>query len=103
MPKRALGNRGYRFVPAGPLTDPMRARELAGRLQKQHGLTLQGVPLCLGRLESSDFAPLPTQRKDAVKAFWTAYFAAAGGPAEVRFDGKGILADTERDCVGGKR
>jgi hypothetical protein len=93
----------YRFVSAGSLASPARARELAERLHGQHGFTLQGVTLCLGRLESSDFASLSAQRKEAVKAFWTAYFAAGGEPAEIRFDGTGILADAERGCLGGKR
>jgi len=93
----------YRFVSASSLTNPARARELAARLREQHGFLLQGVPLCLGRLESSDFAPLSSQRKEAVQAFWTAYFAAAGEPAEIQFDGTGILADTERGCFSGKR
>lgn len=64
---------------------------------------LQGVSLCLGRLESSDFAPLSAQRKEAVQAFWTAYFVTGGEPVEIQFDGTGILADTERDCFSGKR
>jgi hypothetical protein len=65
------------FVSAGSLTRPARARELAARLCERHGFMLQGVSLCLGRLESSDFAPLSAERKEAVKAFWMAYFAAA--------------------------
>jgi hypothetical protein len=93
----------YRFVSAGSLTSSARARELAARLREQHGFMLQRVPLCLGRLESSDFAPLTTQRKEAVQAFWTAYFASGGEPAEIQFDGTGILADTERGCFSGKR
>jgi hypothetical protein len=93
----------YRFVSAGSLANPGHARDLAAHLREQHGFTLHGVPLCLGRLESSDFAPLAAQRKEAVQAFWTAYFAAGGEPAEIRFDGTGILADTERGCFGGKR
>jgi hypothetical protein len=93
----------YRFVSAGSLTSPARARELAERLREQHGFALQGVPLCLGRLESSDFAPLSVQRKEAVQAFWTAYFAAGGESAEIQFDSTGILANAERGCVGGKR
>jgi hypothetical protein len=93
----------YRFVSAGSLTSPVHARQLAARLREQHGFTLQGVPLCLGRLESSDFAPLAAQRKDAVQAFWAAYFAAGGESAGIRFDGTGILADTERGCFGGKQ
>jgi hypothetical protein len=93
----------YRFVSDRSLTSPGRARQLAARLHEQHRFTLQGVPLCLGRLESSDFGPLSAQRKEAVQAFWAAYFAAGGEPAEIRFDGTGTLADTERGCFGGKR
>jgi hypothetical protein len=93
----------YNFVSSGPLASPARARQLAARLREQHGFTLQGVPLCLGRLESSDFAPLPAQRKEAVQAFWAAYFADKGKLGEIQFDGTGILADTERGCFGGSR
>jgi hypothetical protein len=93
----------YNFVSAGPLANPARARELAARLREQHGFTLQGVPLYLGRLESSDFARLPAQRKKAVQAFWAAYFADGGKPREIQFDGTGMLADTERGCFGRKR
>jgi hypothetical protein len=92
-----------RFVTAGSLASPVRARELAGRLREQHGFMLQGIPLCLGRLESSDFAPLSAQRKESVKAFWTAYFAAGGVQAEIKFDGTGILVNADRGCLGGKR
>jgi hypothetical protein len=90
----------YRFVSADSLANPARARRLAVRLREQHGFTLQGVPLCLGRLESSDFAPLSAQRKDTVQAFWTAYFAAGGDPIAIRYDGTGMLADAEHGCFG---
>jgi hypothetical protein len=80
-----------------------RTRQLTGRLRAQHGFTLQGVSLCLGRLESSDFAPLSAQRKEAVQAFWIAYFAAGCEQTEIHFDGTGILADAEHGCFGGKR
>jgi hypothetical protein len=93
----------YRFVSADSLASPARARQLAAHLHEQHNFTLQGVSLCLGRLESNDFAPLSAQRKEAVQAFWTAYFAAGGEPAEIQFDGTGILANTGRGCFGGKR
>jgi hypothetical protein len=93
----------YNFVSAGPLVTPARARQLAALLREKHGFTLQGVPLCLGRLESSDFAPLPAQRKEAVQAFWAAYFAAAGESAEIQFDGTGILSGANCGCLGGKR
>jgi hypothetical protein len=93
----------YRFVSNSSLESPALASQLATHLHEQHGFTLQGVPLCLGRLESSDFAQLSAQRKEAVQAFWATYFAAGGEPAEIQFDGTGILADTERGCFGGKR
>ncbi len=92
----------YRFVSTTELASPVSARQLAARLRDLHGFTLQGVPLCLGRLESSDFAPLSAQRKDAVQAFWTVYFAADGEPAEIQFDGTGMLADADHGCFGGK-
>jgi hypothetical protein len=93
----------YSFVSSGSLASPSRARGLAARLREQHGFRMQGVTLCIGRLESSDFAPLATLRKESVQAFWTAYFAAAGEPAEIQFDGTGILADSGRGCLDGKR
>jgi hypothetical protein len=93
----------YRFVSSGSLSSPARARDLAARLRAQHRFALQGVPLCLGRLESSDFAPLSAQRKEAVQAFWTAYLAAGDQPAEIRFDGTGILADADSGCFGRKQ
>lgn len=74
----------YRFVSARSLANSTNARKLAGHLHEQHGFTLQGVHLCLGRLESSDFAPLPAQRKEAVSAFWTACFA--GGVSQPKSD-----------------
>jgi hypothetical protein len=95
-------DRTYRFVSDGAMASSARARQFAAHLREQHGFTLQGVPLCLGRLESSDFAPLSAQRKEAVQAFWTAYFAARGEPTEIQFDGTGMLADGERDCIAGK-
>lgn len=93
----------YHFTSDRSLLNPAHARELATRLRAQHGFALQGVPLCLGRLESSDFAPLSAQRKEAVQAFWAAYFGAGDQSAEIRFDGTGILTDTDRGCFSSKR
>jgi hypothetical protein len=93
----------YNFVTAGSLASPAHARQLAVRLHEQHGFTLQGVPACLGLLESSDLSPLSAQRKEAVQAFWTAYFAAGGEAAEIHVDGTGILTDAESGCFDGKR
>jgi hypothetical protein len=93
----------YNFVLAGSLASPAHARQLAAHLREKHSFMMQGVTPCLGHLESSDFAPLAAQRKEAVRAFWTEYFAAGSQPAEIQFDGAGILADADRSCVGGKR
>ena len=60
------------------------------------------MPICLGRLESLDFAPLPAQRKDAVQAFWNAYLGTGSEPVEIRFDGTGMIADVDSGCLGGK-
>jgi hypothetical protein len=51
------------------------------------------LPVCLGRLESSDFATLPAQRKEVVQAFWTEYFSDAGAPTEIQLDGTGMLTE----------
>jgi len=47
---------------------------------------MRGMSVCLGRLESSDFGPLPAQGKDAVHSFWSTYYASSGEPAEIQFD-----------------
>jgi hypothetical protein len=93
----------YRITSVRSLSNPARTCQLASQLRKRHGFARSGVPLCLGRLESSDFAPLSARRKEAVQAFWTSYFAAWGKPAEIQFDGTGILADVEHGCFGGKQ
>lgn len=92
----------YRFVSADSLASPMRTRQLAAHLREQHGFTLQGVPLCLGRLESRDFASLSTQRKEAVQAFWAAYFAEKGETPEIHFDGTGMLSGAGHGCTATK-
>jgi hypothetical protein len=72
------------------------------RLRAPHGLALHGVPLCPGRLESSGFASLTAENKEAINAFWKTYFSAGGETTEIKFDGAGILANTERGRFGGK-
>ena len=79
----------------------MRGRELAIHHREQHSFTLQGVPLCPGRLASSEFAPLSAHRQEAAQAFWTAYFAGVGESTEMRFDSMGTLTDAERGCFRG--
>jgi hypothetical protein len=93
----------YRFVSAKELASSTAGQELAVRLHSQHGFALRGIPLCLGRLESTDFVSLSFQRREAVQAFWMAYFEAGGLPVEIQFDGTGILADTEHRCAVGSQ
>jgi hypothetical protein len=93
----------YRFVSAGELATPPRARQLATFIRDQHGFAMHGIPLCLGRLESSDFTRLSAQRKAAVQSFWGTYFAAGGEFTEIQFDGTGILTNADRGCFWGKR
>jgi hypothetical protein len=93
----------YRFVSDRSLADPTGARELAVNLRKQNGFGLPGVSFCLGRLESGDYIPLAGGRQEAVAAFWTEYLAAGGGSPEIGFDGTELLADTEHQCLVGKR
>jgi hypothetical protein len=64
----------YNFVGDNSVATPTRARALGVRLRVKHGFQVQGVLSRLGRLESTDFAPLSVQRKEAVKAFWETYF-----------------------------
>jgi hypothetical protein len=91
----------YRFVSAGELATPEHARQLGAQLREQRGFKMRRVPLCLGRLESTDFAPLSVERREAVDAFWAAYFAAGREQPEIQFDGTGILANAGHGCSWG--
>jgi hypothetical protein len=63
-------------------------------LRTDRSFSLTSVPVCLGRLESSDFAPLSAQRKEAVQAFWAEYLNDRGQAPALRFDGTGLLTGT---------
>lgn len=82
----------YRFVSSPRLSNPARARALAIGLRQERSFALPGVPVCLGRLESRDFAPLTPKRKEAVQAFWAEYLSDRGQAPVLRFDGTGLLA-----------
>jgi hypothetical protein len=82
----------YRFVHAPELANVARAETLAARLRTKRGFALPGVPVCLGRLESSDSRSLSLERKEAVQAFWTEYLDDRGKAPNIRFDGTGMLA-----------
>jgi hypothetical protein len=90
----------YRFVSAPQLANNARARALASALRSERQFALPGIPICLGHLESSDFAPLSRQRKDAVQAFWTAYLTEKNRWPEFRFDGTGMLTGSD-GCFSG--
>ncbi len=88
----------YRFVSSPQLTSAPRARALAATLRPERAFALRSIPVCLGRLESRDFAPLSPQRKEAVQAFWIEYLRDESNVPDVRFDGTGLLTD-EAGCV----
>lgn len=83
-----------RFTNDAALTSTSRARALAARLRAVHGLAMHGVVVCLGRLESTDYASLSPQRKKAVTAFWRAYLADGRHTPEIQVDGIGLLSGT---------
>jgi hypothetical protein len=82
----------YRFITAPQLANLSRARALAVGLRTERSFALPEVPVCLGRLESSDFVPLSPQRKEAVQAFWAEYLNDRGQAPALRFDGTGLLS-----------
>jgi len=88
----------YPFVSDWSLGNPTRAHDLAVLIHKQTGFALSGVNICPGHLECNDFASLTAERREAIEAFWTAYFATGGASVEIGFDSTSILADPERDC-----
>lgn len=85
----------YRFVSAPQLANNARAKALASALRSERQFALPRIPICLGHLESSDFAPLSLQRKDAVQAFWTTYLTEKDHKPEFHFDGTGMLTGTD--------
>ena len=93
---------GYRFVSSPQLANAGRARALAVVTRTDRRFALPGVPVCLGRLESSDFAPLSPQRKEAVQAFWAEYLNDRGQAPALRFDGTGMLTG-DSECYDGSK
>jgi hypothetical protein len=90
----------YRFVSATQLSNDSRAKAFALALRSEREFALEAVPICVGRLESSDFAPLSPQRKDAVQTFWVAYLTDKDRLPELHFDGTGMLTGND-GCSGG--
>ena len=92
----------YHFVSSPQLANAGRARALAVALPTDRQFALPGVPVCLGHLESSDFAPFSPQRKEAVQAFWAEYLNDRGQTPALRFDGTGMLTGNAGCCDDGK-
>jgi hypothetical protein len=84
----------HEFVRDRALTSQARARVLAADLRAERGFVLPRATLCLGRLESRDFLPLPEERKAAVQAFWVEYLSDKGKAPELHIDGTGLLSGT---------
>lgn len=91
-----------RFVSSPQLVNPARARAFAAELRVERQFDLPEVPVCLGRLESRDFAPLAPGRKEAVEAFWAEYLNDRGQAPVLRFDGAGLLT-SNAGCDGESR
>lgn len=83
----------YRFTSASALAYPAHARALASQLRTERGFTLKEVTVCLGRLESTDYGQLLAQRKEAVNAFWQAYFTNQNREEEIQMDGMACLTE----------
>jgi hypothetical protein len=91
----------YRFVSDRPSANSSLARVLAPRVRANHTFSLQGACLCLGRLESTDYAALSPRRKAAIEAVWKAYFEEhehAPDIYDIYMDGPGMLAGMDNAC-----
>jgi hypothetical protein len=88
----------YDFATDRALSNPKSARDLAAALRGLHSFAAEGTQVCLGRLESAEFERLPPSRKEAVGAFWMAYFTEAGCAPEIRLDGLSLLTESDRVC-----
>jgi hypothetical protein len=91
----------YRFASDRALATPEPARALAAHLRAERQFARNGIPICLGRLESSDFTSLAPRRKEAVQAFWAAYLSDHDKTPEILLDGTEILAGVGRECSRG--
>jgi len=92
-------NGTFNFASAPYLANISRARALATRLRTADGFPLRGVPICLGRLESVDFATLSPKRQKAIDAFWETYLADGSHTPEIVIDGLGMLRSPHPPCL----
>jgi len=88
----------YQFVTDQALASPKTARNLASELRELHAFAVDGTQICLGRLESVQFEYLSSSRKEAIRVFWSAYFAQDGRAPEIQLDGVGMLAGNDAAC-----
>ena len=85
----------YDFATDSSLANPSRAHRLASRLRAAHGFSLQGTPLCVGRLASIDYGRLAPERRTAIEMFWKIYLTDGGRPPEIQIDGVGIIGGVD--------
>ncbi len=90
----------YRFISDHAIGTPESARAAARRAKEQRGFALGGVPICLGRLESTDAGLLPPKRNEAIAAFWAAYLSEAKTGPDIRVDGVEALVSAGEPCFG---
>jgi hypothetical protein len=82
------------FVRDRALRNSARARVLAADLRAERGFVLPRAVLCLGRIESREFATLTEERKAAVQAFCVEHLSDNGKAPELHIDGTGLLSGT---------
>jgi len=87
----------YRFTSDPNLASAAKARNLAAQVRREHGFTLKNAQVNLGTLESTDLAPLGSERRLAVWSFWSEYFARSGPRTRIQFDGTGMLAGLDSE------
>lgn len=89
----------FRFASDSSLTNATHGRALALRLRAARGLSVQGVTVCLGRLESLDFQALTPERQEAIDVFWETYLAGNDRTPEIEIDGLGMLRSAHTPCL----
>jgi hypothetical protein len=80
----------FHFATDQRVGDSSRAHELAA--------SSAGVTVCLGRLESSDYGALLSERRQAIDAFWQDFLASTGTGPGVQIDGIGLLENPDNEC-----
>lgn len=89
----------FNFASNSSFANVSRARLFATSLRAARGLSLHGMTVCPGRLESADFAALSPSRQQAINVFWQTYLADSGRTPEIAIDGLGMLRAAHSACL----